>query len=161
MDPRGVPNARMCYLLAFPASGLKLGGVCDIPASFWAAFNARSTQIIAAELLTPLVCFFHEWRQLRGALVTAYIDNMSGLCMLVSGTARARDLSACSFATHLGLTLLGCRVWWEYVDSAANSADGGSRNGVLDAHAAALGFALRRVALPALPANFPFSSFQH
>ena len=41
------------------------------------------------------------------------------------------------------------RAWWEYVPSASNIADGGSRTGVRDPVAASVGIALTQLPFPA------------
>ena len=79
------------------------------------------------------------------------MDNLSVLSCLILGRSRELDLGALTFGIHLRLFLLGTAPWWEYVRSGANVSDGGSRVGVSDPVAAALGISLRWVPFPAFP----------
>ena len=115
--------------------------------------------MVAAELLAPSPALFNEWHAIRECLLTGWIDNMSALSMLVSGSARADDLSALALHTHFGLALARARAWWEYVESESNPSDGGSRVGVVDKVATALGVELHVVSLPPLPPGFPSIEF--
>ena len=50
--------------------------------------------------------------------------------------------------THATLLTLEALAWWEYVPSASNAADGGSRTGYRDALARTLGLPLVHVVFP-------------
>ena len=76
------------------------------------------------------------------------------VCNLAQGSARQEDSSALTFALMLRVADLGTRVWWEHVQGVSNVADGGSRVGVDDPTAAALGIGLRQQAFPPLPQGF-------
>ena len=76
---------------------------------------------------------------------------MAVLSCLILGRSRELDLGALTFGIHLRCFHLGTAPWWEYVRSGANVSDGGSRVGVTDPVAAALGIRLRPVSFPALP----------
>ena len=58
------------------------------------------------------------------------------------------DLGPIAFGVHLCLAMRAVRAWWDYVPSASNVADCGSREGVTDLVAAAAGLSLRQEGFP-------------
>ena len=66
---------------------------------------------------------------LSDSSVIMFIDNMGVLCSLVLGHCKGADLSLPVYSTVLQVAQLQAQVWFEYVDSNANLADGPSRLG--------------------------------
>ena len=110
---------------------------------------------MAAELFGPLLALLWDLKGLEHTAATFFLDNMSGLCALVSGSCKAPDLAGLASGLHLGLAKHSVWAWFEFVDSASNPTDGGSREGVTDDMARRFGIPLRPVSFPCLPAGFP------
>ena len=85
------------------------------------------------------------WQKLAGLCA----PTVGGLLCAHGGQASVRtDLGSIAFGVHLCLAKRAVRAWWDYVPSASNIADGGSREGVTDPVAAAAGISLRQVGFP-------------
>jgi hypothetical protein len=153
-DSSGKPRARLCAIISCSELAVSRGVVCDIPVEVIATFCDRIQQIHMCELLGPFVAFkvFHEW--LSGANIVAFIDNMGVLCGLVNGASRQLDASSLIFALHLRMANMRSSVWWDYVNTHSNVADGGSRVGVSCEVAKSLGIKLKAIPFPALPRDF-------
>ena len=96
--------------------------------------------------------------QLRSAASSFFIDNLTGMCSLIKGSSRKEDLSSITTGIHIGLVEIESRPWFDYVETKSNSADGGSRIGLIDPVARQLGITLRQHQLPAFPVGFPYCS---
>ena len=86
---------------------------------------------------------------LAGSLVLHFIDNQGTLAHVVSGSARDRDCSRIAHACSAATLRLRCRVWYEYVASAANISDLPTRDEF--AMLRRLGSTARALVLPRLP----------
>ena len=64
------------------------------------------------------------------------------MCSLIRGTARPEDVGKLAAAVHLKLIELQSRVWYEWIDSNSNPADGLSRLGLEDPWTVAQGWDL-------------------
>ena len=78
----------------------------------------------------------------RGADVTWYIDNEAACSSMVRGGSSQEDISLIAGATHRIMMELHCRVWFEWIDSDSNPADGLSRDGCQDSWTVQQGWAL-------------------
>ena len=76
----------------------------------------------------------------------------SRLSTAVAGRTSALDMSSLLTGWHLLLTGLRVTSWWEHVDTHANPADGGSRQGTSCKLAKRLGIPLEWVKFPFVPA---------
>ena len=94
---------------------------------------------------------------LQGRSSVCFVDNMGVIHNIVNGAARAIDLSVLALSVHRLLAQLASTFWWEYVESASNIADGGSRDGISCQLAAAEGITLADFPFYGWPRNFPFS----
>ena len=150
---------RICFLILGSDPSSLAGGVLDLAPDdqILGYLEERRTQIIAAELLGPVMAAYYRPDLLHNTTASFYIDNMSGMCALVKGSSRKGDLSAIASALHLRMVEIGCKPWFDYVETLSNSADGGSREGCSDPVAEALGIPLTQYPLPALPEDFPFT----
>ena len=101
-----------------------------------------------------MMAVYYEHELLSNSYNVFFIDNMSVLCAAVLGHSSHVDMSSLLFALNLRLTDIRCNPWWEYVPSASNIADGGSRIGVCDKVAADAGILLEQKEFPAWPTNF-------
>jgi len=104
----------------------------DVPKEVLNELPCQETYIAYGEAFAPLLAFMQHTNKLCDSSVVAFIDNMGVLCSLVVGHSKVVDLSVPIYPTVLLLAQMRAKVWWEYVDSNANIADGPSRDGVLD-----------------------------
>ena len=74
-----------------------------------------------------------------------HIDNLGILSAAVSGRSSVLDVNPLLTGLHLLLTNLRVTSWWEHVDTHANPADGGSRQGTSCKWAKRLGIPLEWV----------------
>ena len=95
-------------------------------------FQPRKHQITPCEAISSLVVLNNLSHILRGSDTTWYIDNTAALSSLIKNTSTSADLAQFSAITHLWLARIGCRCFFEYVESDANIADGLSRSGLAD-----------------------------
>ena len=102
-----------------------------------------------------MLAFKHYTEVLQKQSIICYGDNMGVIHSIVSGICKARDISAFVLALQYKLVDMACSVWWEYVASASNLADGGSRDGISCEMAAALGIPLKEVVCHLPPTLFP------
>ena len=79
--------------------------------------------------------------------MTWYVDNTSAMASFVKGASANVHLEQLVGLTHLFLFKLDCQVWWEWVDSGANWADGPSRLYAKDPVAIRLGFRVEPMGL--------------
>ena len=148
-------GGRICWWVVCESRGIWRGAVTDLLPENLTGFRDRKTQIMAAELFGPVLALLMDWKGLEHTSAVFWIDNMSALCALVTGSCKAPDLAGLASGMHLGLAKRSVWAWFEFVDSAANPADGGSREGVDDDLARQLGVPLRLVSFPLLPQGFP------
>ena len=132
----------------------------DIPfgSPLVALLEERKTQIQAAETLGPLLALWYGNKLIARSSCSFFIDNLSGMCCLQKGGSRRVDLSAINLGVSLGVCRFDVRPWWDYVESASNVADGGSRVGLADPDAAAMGIKLQAITDFKLPDGFPLST---
>ena len=147
---------RMCAIVANDSA--RVGVVCDATPSLFAALAPRLTQIAVGEMLAVLLAFKFAAEAFRECSSISFIDNLGVLHTIVNGTSPQLDLGAFAQGLHFKLAQLNAVVWWEYVPSPSNIADGGSRKeGVNCPLAAAAGIKLVEIACPELPLAFPRS----
>ena len=121
----------------------------DIPPSFWACCVPRETQIMMAEMLAPVIAIRSHPDMFRGRAATYFIDNVAVVSALVCGASRAPDLSRMGFALSAISHSLGCPYWIDWVPSASNIADDGSRRGSSETAARELGIDVSPAVFPA------------
>ena len=146
--PSGAPVSRICFIVATPDGSVRRGAVFDVPLAFISRLRTRKNQIAIMEALGPILALMYESELLSHCLISFWLDNMSALSGFVSGSSRAADLGSLISGTHLCLAMRGLRVWWDYVPSASNIADGGSRVGITDPFAARCGIVLSQLRFP-------------
>ena len=84
--------------------------------------------IAQAELLGVLVSYLTLPDEfLRGRSIVHFVDNTVALSAVVNGFAGQPDMATLVLATQEALIRLRCRVWFEWVPSAANISDWPSR----------------------------------
>ena len=146
---------RMCAIVATQSSAR--GVVCDVPPALYPLLVQRKSQIAVGELLAVCLAFRHFPEALAGESLISFVDNIAVIHIIVNGAASVPDLSVFAQALHRRIAELGISVWWEYVPSASNISDGGSRVGCSDPTALEAGIPLTEVTLCMPPDGFPAS----
>ena len=100
-----------------------------VPTTLSRQFASRRNQIIAGESCGALSPIYTCPSLFYQQDFVHFIDNLSSLAMLISGTAAAEDLGAFASLYQILATKLDSRAWLEFVESSANLADGPSRLG--------------------------------
>ena len=108
------------------------GHTIQLTKTFVQELLPRKSQIFAAESLAAILVPHLCGDALRDQDVIWFIDNKAAVSSMIRGTSRAEDVGHIAGAAQLMLLALGARVWFEWVDSASNPADGLSRDGVRD-----------------------------
>ena len=92
-----------------------------------------------AELLAPVIAIRSHPEAFRDRAATYFVDNLSAVSAMVCGASRASDLSKMGLAFSAMSHDLGSPYWVEWVPSASNAADDGSRLGAAETTARSLG----------------------
>ena len=90
----------------------------------------RTQQIYPCETFAVLVALHHHRRELQGRDVVWWCDNAGTVATMIKGSCRPGDVDAMIGAAHLIAAGIGCRIWFEWVDSKSNCSDGLSRAGL-------------------------------
>ena len=80
--------------------------------------------MLAACVLTPEL--------IQSGEIVWFVDNEAALSSLIRGTSRAEDVGHIAACTQVAMLECSSSVWYEWVDSDSNPADGLSRDGVHD-----------------------------
>ena len=95
------------------------------------SWKQRIQQIYLAELTaTPLMLARHA-KHFAGNDCIFFVDNEGALASLVRSGSGEPDAEMVTHVVHALATMLGARVWWDWVDSKSNPADPLSRAGLL------------------------------
>ena len=132
-------------------SSRAVGVVFDADEELFARLVPRSTQIAAGEMIALMAQFAFFAEELKGTETIAFCDNLGVVFCAVKGDSSAIDLACMSRALCMRMLALEVTVWFEYVESEANIADGGSRCGVECPVSRKAGIHLREVPCPKLP----------
>ena len=127
------------------------GFTIELGTEFLGALFPRKTQIFAAEAVATLAAFVLTPELVDGRELVWFIDNEAALSSLIRGTSRAEDVGHIAACTHVAAIEHSSSLWYEWVDSASNPADGLSRDGVHDKWTLEQGWELT---------EFPPSAFQ-
>ena len=115
-------------VLVHVASGACQHIVSSVPRRVQRALLPRRTQINVFELLAVLMALESYGPVLSGCRVVCFVDNKAALGMLVKGWSRADDANAIAAQCWWTMAALGIEIFWEYVPSKLNLADGPSRS---------------------------------
>ena len=86
-------GGRICWWVVCESGGIWRGAVTDLFPESLTGFNDRMAQIMAAELFGPVLALLLDWKGLEHTTAVFWIDNMSALCALVTGSCKAPDLA--------------------------------------------------------------------
>ena len=92
----------------------------------------RTTQIMACEAVAVPQAILREPHLFAGCDVTWFIDNEAACSSLIRGSSSQEDISIIASITHFLMMEHDIRIWYEWIDSKSNPADGLSRDGLLD-----------------------------
>ena len=151
-DPAKSSDVARLGFVIFPDDGRAppIGMSADIPADLLQLLVDREQQITPCEALLGVVVPYNVRDFLAQKDVIWYIDNQAACQALVKGSSSQSDLCSIATITHLVLAKLGCRVYFEYVESEANIADGLSRGGLNDAWTLRQGWILQHATIPSI-----------
>ncbi len=91
------------------------------------AFGEKHTYITYGEALAPLLPYVNDQWLFEDATIVFFIDSQAVLGALVAGTSPATQLAKIACLWQLAYTSVRARCWCEWIESAANIADGPSR----------------------------------
>ena len=131
-----------------------------MPESILHSFGARATYIAIGEAFAILFAIASEEEMLTGCSVMFFTDNMSVLAALCKGSSTIEDFGCLVHVIMLSLARIRATAWYEYVDTKANIADGGSRVGKTCPLAKKVGISLANHILPNWPEKVMKASAQ-
>ena len=102
----------------------------------------RKTQIMACEAIAVPQAIIREPHLFAGSDVIWFIDNEAACSSLVRGTSSQEDIGLIAGITHFLMMRYDIRIWYEWIDSNSNPADGLSRDGLQDEWTAQQGWQL-------------------
>eukprot|EP00435_Cladocopium_sp_Y103_P036199 s845_g9.t1 len=126
------PRQGQAGMLLVHQQGLRLGTYITINESVFALWDDHPTKIAQLELLAVLQGILTFPSHFRDRKVVWWIDNVASLMSLVKGRSDSHELDFMSQLVHLLLYNLHCHIFWEWIPSASNWADGISREGLSD-----------------------------
>ena len=145
--PNHLQEVNICYMIWNELD--KIGGYCRVPDAFLHSMIVRRQFIAFGEAVVLLTAIHNHPEVFAHASIVWFIDNLSVLSALTNGASSVADFSCLIHAILLRLASLQCTVWWEYVNSRANAADGGTKN--FTDVARTLGFQLSLCQFPPWP----------
>ena len=105
------------------------GKVVRVQDSWYNGWQQRETYIAQLELAMVLVALLVEAEKFRGRCGVWFIDNIAALHALCNGDSHQEDLNAMAEAIHAITFSHRCSIYYEWIESEANWADGVSRYG--------------------------------
>jgi hypothetical protein len=139
------------YLILDEVSGKRIGAYAEVLEDVLGCWTAAEQKISQVELAAPLLTLLEEGEWLKGRELIFLIDNHPALAAAMRGSSRAEDMNRSAHCIQLRAMQLGCRIWFEFIESDSNWADGISRNGITDDLAKELGFQCRDLRIPTWP----------
>ena len=146
------------YLLYDKDATIKTGGFFEFTQRFLdlvgypkERLREGGNPIAICEAAAVLVMLLEEQQALRGKDVIVIVDNTSALQAYVKGGSGNEYIARTIQVWHLCAYLLQFAVWFEFVPSGQNWADGISRNGIKDAWALSHCFRTKLLDVPAWP----------
>ncbi len=109
------------------------------------AWGPRKTQFVMAEAFAIVACLLTSHELFRYRDVIWFVDNEAVCAAAIRGTSSAADVADVVGTVACLSAKLQARVWYEWIDSAANVSDGLSRVGTDCLLARALCSSLREV----------------
>ena len=144
-------------LLLVTARRERLGAVVPIGDAVFDLWDDQDTKIAQLELLMVLQGLLAFPAEFRGASGVWYVDNIAALMALVRGRSDSPELDHMAQTIFILLFHLRCYLWFEWVPSASNWADGISRHGFRDTWWQSHRFCVHSSAVPIFLWQFPLA----
>ena len=151
-EPENLACPARLVFVVFPPENSKqpVGMSAVIPTDLLNLLVRRQQQIAPCEALLAVVVACNVSDMLHQKDVIWYIDSQAACQALVEGSSSYSDLCSIGTLRHLILAKLACRVYFEYIESEANVADGLSRDGLDDAWTQSQNWSLSHATIPPL-----------
>ena len=114
------------------ASPERRGVAVNIDNQLYQLWGEQVTYIAQLELFMVLAGIIQQAGSLRGMQGVWFIDNTVALMALVRGRSNSASLERLAHLIHSALFALQCGVYFEWIQSESNWADGISRLGLQD-----------------------------
>ncbi len=124
------------------------GWSCVVPEQQVALWKQRRTQIFPAEVFAVALALVVAEPYFLDSDVLVFIDNEAAVASLVKGNSAEPDIEEMVRRVHWDCYVNSTRAWFEWVDTAANPADGLSRAGVEDEWTKSQGWILSDTPFP-------------
>jgi hypothetical protein len=141
-------KAKLGYVIFLNDGRQPVGRTAIIPDEVMDEFIPRKTQITPCEAFCGVVVPFNHLELFRGRDVVWFIDNTAALSILIKCASSLHDLNSIATVMHLLMAKVGCRIWFEWIDSDSNPSDGLSRDGLEDEWTKRQGWDLGTATLP-------------
>jgi hypothetical protein len=141
-------SGRMGFVVFQVPPLLPLGFTADFPQSVLDSFERRDQQITPCEAFLGVVVPATISHLLVGTDLLWFVDNQAACSSLIKGSSTSGDVSTVVSFTHLAFAQLGCRAFFEFVESHANPSDGLSRQGLEDHWTVMQGWLLGEAVVP-------------
>ena len=130
----------------------------ELGREFLSALFPRKTQIMAAEAVAVLTALVLTPQALANRELVWFIDDESALSSLIRGSSKAEDVGHVAACTQLAMLEHSCAVWYEWIDSAPNPADGFSRDVIKDKWTLEQGWEIQEIPPEAFPQVAEYTS---
>jgi hypothetical protein len=120
---------RIGWIIFDPRIQEAAGFTMRITSTVTQSWIERKTQIVMAEAFATIAGLLTSSKTFANRDVVWFIDNEAACGANIRGTSGSADLADCIGASVCLAAELGSRIWYEWIDTAANAADGLSRCG--------------------------------
>ena len=127
----------------FEKGSQPIGRSMEVSEELLSSLIERKQQIFACEALAIPAALLRNADILTNCDILWFVDNEAACSSLVRGASKEEDVASIAGAAHLMMLSRRCRIWFEWIDSDSNPADGLSRDGCEDAWTANQGWQLR------------------
>ncbi|CAE7884921.1 unnamed protein product [Symbiodinium necroappetens] len=135
----------------------RLGAVVPVDDAVFHLWDEQETKIAQLELLMVLQGLLTFPSQFQGSSGVWYVDNIAALMALVRGRSDSPELDHMAQTVHILLFHLRCYLYFEWVPSGSNWADGISRDGFEDRWWRSHGFKVHSSTVPVFLWRFPLA----
>jgi hypothetical protein len=132
-DPGSQPGCG--YMMLDARTGERHGRCCSIPEDLLQAWgygkavrDAGGNPIAICEAAVIAAAIVAEGEALAGCEVVWFVDNTTALYAFVAGTSANASVERASHIVHFVAYRWNIRIWFEFIDSGGNWADGVSRD---------------------------------
>ena len=135
----------------------RLGAVVPVDDAVFHLWDEQETKIAQLELLMVLQGLLTFPSQFQGSSGVWYVDNIAALMALVRGRSDSPELDHMAQTVHILLFHLRCYLYFEWVPSGSNWADGIPRDGFEDRWWRSHGFKVHSSTVPVFLWRFPLA----